>query len=376
MSATEVTNVNPNLRKLVEAGTSPWLDLLSRSLVEDGELARLVAEDSLRGVTSNPSIFEKAILNSDDYDVQLHELFDGDENMSAQAIYEEVAIHDVRGACDVLRQTYEDNRHQDGFVSLEVAADLAHDPARTIAAAKDFWKRVDRPNLMIKIPGTKEGLGPIEEAIYSGININITLLFSVEAYEQVADAYLKGLERRLNEGKSLDIASVASFFVSRIDTAVDKRLEGQGHDELLGTAAIANARNAYRSFERIFGTDSPRWDALHHAGAHPQRPLWASTGVKNPDYKDTMYVDELVAAHTVNTMPLATLEAVADHGTISGPTAKHNPDETLQALEQAGIDLVEVTDELLNAGVKTFEDAMSELLGGIEERRKSYKEKN
>jgi transaldolase len=374
MSATEVTNVNPNLRKLVEAGTSPWLDLLSRSLVEDGELARLVAEDSLRGVTSNPSIFEKSILESDDYDEQLHELFDGDENMSAQSIYEEVAIHDVRGACDVLRQTYEDNRHQDGFVSLEVAADLAHDPEKTIAAAKDFWKRVDRPNLMIKIPGTKEGLGPIEEAIYSGINVNITLLFSVDAYETVADAYLKGLERRLNEGKSLDVASVASFFVSRIDTAVDKRLEGQGHDELLGTAAIANARNAYRSFERIFGTDSPRWDALHHAGAHPQRPLWASTGVKNPDYPDTMYVDELVGAHTVNTMPRATLDAVADHGTVSGPTATRNPDETLQALEQAGIDLVEVTDELLDAGVKTFEDAMSELLDGIEERRKSYKE--
>ena len=296
MSATEVTNVNPNLRKLVEAGTSPWLDLLSRSLVEDGELARLVAENSLRGVTSNPSIFEKAILKSDDYDEQLHELFDGDENMSAQAIYEELAIHDVRGACDVLRQTYEDNHHQDGFVSLEVAADLAHDPASTIAAAKDFWKRVDRPNLMIKIPGTKEGVGPIEEAIYAGLNINITLLFAVDAYEAVAEAYLKGLERRLAEGKSLDVASVASFFVSRIDTAVDKRLEGTGHDELLGTAAIANARNAYRSFERIFGTDSPRWDALHHAGAHPQRPLWASTGVKNPAYKDTMYVDELIGA--------------------------------------------------------------------------------
>ena len=165
MSATEVTNVNPNLRKLVEAGTSPWLDLLQRSLVEDGELARLVAEDSLRGVTSNPSIFEKSILHSDDYDEQLHQLFDADSDMSAQAIYEELAIHDVRGACDVLRQTYEDNHHQDGFVSLEVAADLAHDPAKTITAAKDFWKRVDRPNLMIKIPGTKEGVGPIEEAI-------------------------------------------------------------------------------------------------------------------------------------------------------------------------------------------------------------------
>jgi transaldolase len=272
----------------------------------------------------------------------------------------------------VLRQTYEDNNHQDGFVSLEVAADLAHDPARTLEAAKDFWGRVDRPNLMIKIPGTKEGLGPIEEAIYEGLNINITLLFAVDAYEKVADAYLKGLERRLADGKSLDVASVASFFVSRIDTAVDKRLEGRGHDELLGTAAIANARHAYRSFERMFGTDNPRWDALHHAGAHPQRPLWASTGVKNPAYKDTRYVDELVAPHTVNTMPLATLEAVGDHGTVSGPTATHNPDEALQALERAGIDLREVTDELLDAGVKQFEDAMTRLLDGIEERRSRY----
>jgi len=370
MSTTEVTNVNPNLRKLVEAGTSPWLDLLRRSLL-NGELARLVAEDSLRGVTSNPSIFEKAILESDDYDEQLHRLFDEGQS-DPQAIYEELAIHDVQGACDVLRQTYEDNHHQDGFVSLEVAADLAHDPARTIAAATDFWGRVKRPNLMIKIPGTKEGVGPIEEAIYEGLNINITLLFAVDAYEKVADAYLRGLERRLAEGKSLDVASVASFFVSRIDTAVDKRLDGTGHDELLGTAAVANARHAYRSFERMFGTDNPRWDALHHAGAHPQRPLWASTGVKNPAYKDTLYVDELVGPHTVNTMPPATLEAVGDHGTISGPTATRNPDETLQALERAGIDLDEVTDELLDAGVKQFEDAMSRLLEGITERRTRY----
>jgi transaldolase len=371
MSTTKVTNVNPILRKLVEAGTSPWLDLLRRSLVRDGELARLVAEDSLRGLTSNPSIFEKAILESDDYDEQLHQLFDAGQT-DPQAIYEELAIGDVQGACDVLRQTYEDNNHQDGFVSLEVAADLAHDPARTIAAAKGFWGRVNRPNLMIKIPGTKEGVGPVEEAIYEGLNINITLLFAVDAYEAVAEAYLRGLERRLADGKSLDVASVASFFVSRIDTAVDKRLEGTGHDELLGTAAVANARHAYRSFERMFGSDNPRWDALHHAGAHPQRPLWASTGVKNPAYKDTLYVDELVAPHTVNTMPLATLEAVGDHGTVSGPTATRNPDETLQALRDAGINLGEVTDELLDAGVEQFEDAMARLLDGIKERRSQY----
>ncbi|MBV9818144.1 MAG: transaldolase [Solirubrobacterales bacterium] len=365
MSTTEATNVNANLRRLLEAGTSPWLDLLRRSLIKEGELARLVSEDSLRGVTSNPSIFEKAILESDDYDEQLHELFG--QSLSAQEIYEHIAIADVQAACDVLRETYESANHQDGFVSLEVAADLAHDEQTSIEAARSFWQRVNRPNVMIKIPGTPEGLGAIEQGIYEGININITLLFAVEAYERVADAYLKGLERRQAEGLPLDVASVASFFVSRIDGAVDKRLDGSGHDELLGTAAIANARHAYRSFQRIFS--EPRWDALHHGGAHVQRPLWASTGVKNSAYRDTMYVDDLVGPHTVSTMPLSTLEAVGDHGTVSGPTAERNPDETLQALANAGIDMSEVTDELLVDGVKQFEDAMTRLLDGIEERR-------
>jgi transaldolase len=303
MSTTEVTDVNPNLRSLAEAGTSPWLDLLGRSLVESGELARMIAESG----------------------------------------------------------------HQDGFVSLEVAADLAHDSEKSINGARDFWKRVNRPNVMIKIPGTPEGVPAIEQAIYEGININVTLLFSVEAYEKVADAYLNGLERRLNEDLPLDVASVASFFVSRIDSSVDKRLEGTAHEDLKGTAAIANARNAYRSFKRIFS--GPRWEPLHHAGAHVQRPLWASTGVKDDAYRDTMYVEDLVGAHTVNTMPQATLDAVADHGRISGPTVEHNPEPALAALRDAGIDLAEVTDELLVDGVKKFEDAMTELLDGIEEKR-------
>jgi transaldolase len=219
---------------------------------------------------------------------------------------------------------------------------------------------------MIKIPGTPEGLDAVEQAIYEGINVNITLLFSVEAYEKVADAYLKGLERRLAESQPLDVASVASFFVSRVDTAADKLLEKSGHEELCGKAAIANARLAYRKFQEIFS--GPRWDALHHAGAHVQRPLWASTGVKNDRYSDTMYVDELVAAHTVNTMPLATLEAVADHGRVSGPTAQHDPQADLDALAEAGIDLGVITDELLIDGVKQFEDAMNRLLDGIRER--------
>jgi transaldolase len=364
MSTTEATNVNPNLRALVEAGTSPWLDLLRRSLIDEGELARMIAEDSLRGVTSNPSIFEKAIIESNEYDGDLREM--AGEQLDPQAIYERIAIKDVQLATDVLRQVWESENHNDGFVSLEVAPDLAHDQQRTIAAARDFWQRVSRPNVMIKIPGTPEGVGAIEQAIYEGINVNVTLLFSVAAYERVADAYLSGLERRLAEGKPLQVSSVASFFVSRVDTAVDKRLEKLGREDLYGKAGVANARYAYRTFEKIFS--GPRWEALHHAGAHVQRPLWASTGVKNTRYPDTMYVDELVAPHTVNTMPLATLEAAADHARVSGPTATHNPDDDLRALAEAGIDVDEVTDELLAQGVQLFEDAMNELLAGIEQR--------
>jgi transaldolase len=364
MSTTETTNVNANLKRLVEAGTSPWLDLLRRSMIQDGELARLIAEESLRGETSNPSIFEKAILESDDYEDELAEV--RGQGLEPQAIYEKIAIKDVQMACDVFRPTWESSHHQDGFVSLEISADMAHDGERSLAAARDFWTRVGRPNVMIKIPGTPEGVSAIEQAISEGININITLLFAVEAYERVAEAYLSGLERRLAEQKSLDVASVASFFVSRVDTAVDKRLQDSGHEELLGTAAIANARLAYKRFEEIFS--GPRWEALHHAGAHYQRPLWASTGVKNPKYKDTMYVDDLVGPHTVNTMPLNTMQAVGDHGHISGPTAKHDPQADLDALVKAGIDMTEVTDELLADGVSQFEDAMNRLLAGIEER--------
>ena len=253
MSTTEATNVNAKLKSLVEAGVSPWLDYLQRSLITGGELQRLIDEDSLRGNTSNPSIFEKAILgSSDDYDEDLHELFDRGQGLSPQEIYEDIAIKDVQMACDVHRATWEATHHQDGFVSLEVSADIAYDTEASITGARDFWKRVNRPNLMIKIPGTKEGVGPIEEAIYAGLNINITLLFAVDAYEAVAEAYLKGLEKRLAAGESLDIASVASFFVSRVDSAVDKRLEASGHTELLGTAAVANARLAYRKFEEHF----------------------------------------------------------------------------------------------------------------------------
>ena len=363
MSTTEATNVNANLKALVEAGVSPWLDYLQRSLITGGELQRLIDEDSLRGNTSNPSIFEKAILgSSDDYDEDLKEL--GGQGLSPQEIYEHIAIKDVQMACDVLRPTWDATHHQDGFVSLEVSADIAHDTEKSIDGARDFWKRVNRPNVMIKIPGTTEGIPAIEKCISEGININITLLFSVESYENVIDAYMSGLEQRLEKGESLDVASVASFFVSRVDTAVDKQLEASGHTELLGTAAVANAREAYRKFEEHFAT--PRWEALHHAGAHVQRPLWASTGVKNPAYPDTKYVDDLVGPHTVNTMPLDTMKAFGDHGHISGPTAQKDPSEDLEALAKAGIDMTEITKELLADGVTQFIDAMERLLAGIE----------
>jgi transaldolase/glucose-6-phosphate isomerase len=361
------SRVNPKLAALAAAGTSPWLDQIRRSLITGGELARMVAEDSLRGVTANPSIFEKAILGSDDYDEDVAAM--AREQLDAQAIYDRIAIKDVTLAADVLREVFDSEHHNDGFVSLEVAPDVAHDAAQTIAAARAYWNKVSRPNVMIKIPGTPEGAIAIEQAIHEGINVNVTLLFSVEAYELVAEAYLRGLEKRLAEGQPLTVNSVASFFVSRVDTAVDRRLSELGREDLAGKAAVANARLAYGKFKEIFS--GPRWEALHHAGAHVQRPLWASTGTKNPAYPDTMYVDELVGAHSVNTMPLATLLAVADHGRIQGPTVELDPSEDIAALEQAGIDFEQVTAELLVDGVKQFEDAMGRLLSGIEERRQA-----
>ena len=363
MSTTE--RVNENLAQLTAAGVSVWLDQIRRSLIEGGELRRMVEEESLRGVTSNPSIFEKAILGSEDYDEELVQMTR--ENLSAEQMYDRIAVRDVQLAADVLRSVYDATHGRDGFVSLEVAADLAHETERTIEAARVYWKAVKRDNVMIKIPGTPEGVDAIEQAIYEGINVNVTLLFACEAYETVAEAYIRGLERRHAEGKSLDVNSVASFFVSRVDSNVDKKLDKLGRTDLQGRAALANARAAYRRFQEIFS--GGRWEALHHAGAAVQRPLWASTGVKNPDYSDTMYVDGLVGAHTVNTMPMATLHAVADHGKVTGPTAEHDPTADLEALRKAGIDLRQVTNELLVDGVQQFEDAMSRLLAGIEEHR-------
>ncbi|HEY8866622.1 MAG TPA: bifunctional transaldolase/phosoglucose isomerase [Solirubrobacteraceae bacterium] len=361
------TEVNTRLAELTAAGTSVWLDQIRRTLIEGGELQRLIDVDSLRGVTSNPAIFEKAILGSDDYDSELVEM--AKEGLSAKDIYDRIAVKDVQLAADLMRPVWEDAKHADGFVSLEVSPDLARDTDGTLEQARDYWGRVDRPNVMIKIPGTDEGTPAIEQAIYEGLNINVTLLFGVEAYAKVAEAYIRGLERRHEEGKDVDVHSVASFFVSRVDSEVDKRLDAAGKSELQGTAALANARAAYQRFKQVFRGE--RFAALREAGASVQRPLWASTGVKNPHYSETLYVDQLVAPHTVNTMPLPTLLATAERAEITGATADQDPKAELNALAAAGIDMDDVTEKLLQDGIKAFEVSMEGLIAGVEDRREA-----
>jgi transaldolase/glucose-6-phosphate isomerase len=365
-----LADVNPQLKALTDAGVSVWLDQLGRSLVSGGELKRMVEEESLRGVTSNPSIFEKSILGTADYDDAIEQL--SRANKSAKEIYDELVVADVQAAADVLAVVHEQTGGRDGFVSLEVAPDLARDVGEgTIDSARSYWKAVDRANVMIKIPGTPEGVRAIEQAIYEGINVNVTLLFSVDAYIEVAEAYIRGLERRHAEGKPLEVNSVASFFVSRVDSLVDKQLDAIGGDavKLKGKAALANARAAYGRFMELFSGE--RWDELASAGAAVQRPLWASTGVKNPAYPDTLYVDELIAPHTVNTMPLATLNAVADHSKITGVTGRIDPSADLEALADAGIDMTQVTEQLLTEGITLFVDAMEGLLAGIDHSRQA-----
>ncbi|HEX8156568.1 MAG TPA: bifunctional transaldolase/phosoglucose isomerase [Solirubrobacteraceae bacterium] len=363
----QVVNINERLAALTAAGTSVWLDQIRRSLTSEGELRRLVVEDCLRGETSNPAIFEKAILGSADYDEQIEEL--ARAGALARAIYQEIAIQDVQEAADILRSVYDELGGADGFVSLEVDPDLAFETDRTLAQAREYWDRLDRPNTMIKIPGTPAGLPAIEQAIYEGINVNVTLLFSVQAYATVAEAYITGLERRHAEGLSLDVRSVASFFVSRVDSEVDKRLEAIGRSDLQGLAAVANARAAYRRFEKIFYGE--RFAALAEAGAPVQRPLWASTGVKNPAYPETKYVEELVGPETVNTMPMQTLLACAQRLQVSGQTIREDPAPVLQTLADAGIDMDDVTDKLLRDGIDAFVTPMEKLLAGIEAKREA-----
>ncbi len=366
-------------RQLYAAGQSIWYDNIQRSLLDNGELVGMISRGEVRGVTSNPTIFMNAIVKSHDYDVGL--TFLARAGKSAEEIFWQLATEDVQSAADLFRPMYEESNGGDGYVSLEVNPYLAQDAEGTLAAAKWIWQRVDRPNLMVKIPATWAGLPAITGAIAAGINVNATLIFSIERYAAVIDAYLKGLEKRVAAGLPVDrIASVASFFVSRVDTKVDGLLAGmvdQGGTRadkaasLQGKAAIANAKLAYAYFEEVSG--SPRFLALKAKGALAQRPLWASTGTKNKAYSDVIYVDELIGPNTVNTVPPATLAAFLDHGTVRPGSLQQNVDEAKQQmaeLETLGVSIYTVTGELEREGVKLFADAFTALLGAIEASRK------
>ncbi|MHA7651958.1 transaldolase [Mycobacterium sp. ML4] len=357
---------NSNLAALSAAGVSVWLDDLSRDRIKSGNLQELIDTRSVVGVTTNPSIFQKALADSDTYNDQIAEL--AERGADVDATIRTVTTDDVRNACDVLRPQWESSDGVDGRVSIEVDPRLAHDTDKTTQQAVELWKIVDRPNLLIKIPATEEGIPAIAATLAEGISVNVTLIFSVERYRAVMDAYLEGLEKAKQAGHDLSkIHSVASFFVSRVDTEIDKRLEKLDSDEaraLLGQAAVANARLAYAAYQEVF-EGGERFAALQADGARVQRPLWASTGVKNPDYSDTLYVTELVAANTVNTMPEKTLEAVADHGTIHGDTITGTAAEAqgvFDKLDAIGIDLTDVFLVLENEGVEKFEESWIELL--------------
>jgi transaldolase len=359
---------NERLAALSAAGVSIWLDDLSRERLNSGNLKQLITDSSVVGVTTNPTIFAAALAKGEAYDAQVRELKQRDA--SIDDVVREVTVTDVREACDVFRSTWEASGGVDGRVSLEVSPLLAHDTDATLAEAQDIWKAVDRPNLLVKIPATEEGLSAITSALAEGVSINVTLIFSVERYRDVMTAYLEGLERAAANGQNLgSIASVASFFVSRVDTEIDKRLDKIGTDEALalrGKAGIANSRLAYAAFEEVF--QGTRWAQLTAQGAKAQRPLWASTGVKNPDYSDTMYITELVVADTVNTMPEKTLQAFADHGEVQGDQVTGTAaqaQEVFDALERVGIDLTDAFLVLEDEGVEKFEASWKELLDTV-----------
>ena len=359
---------NPNTQALSDAGVSIWLDDLSRELLETGKIADLVKERNVVGLTSNPSIFQAALSKGDRYNADLADLTAAGKEV--EEIVFELTTSDVREACDIFLPIYESTGGVDGRVSIEVDPRLAHDTDQTVAQAKQLHAAVDRENVLIKIPATKAGLPAITATIAEGISVNVTLIFSLERYRAVMNAYLEGLEKAHAAGKDLSkIHSVASFFVSRVDTEIDKRLDAIGTDEaraLKGKAGLANARLAYQAFEEVFST--PRWGSLADEGANVQRPLWASTGVKDPAYPDTMYVDELVAANVVNTMPGKTLEATADHGDIHGDTVTGGYEQAstvLDDLERIGVSYTEVVQLLEDEGVDKFEKAWGELLDGV-----------
>jgi len=371
---------NP-LRELEKLGQSIWLDDIDRGDLLSGRFGRLMDEDGLTGATGNPTIFEHSITHDTTYDEQMQHLIQ--QGKSAQEIYESLAITDEQTVADLLRPAYERTGGQDGFVSIEVSPYLAHDTEQTLVEVRRFWHTIDRPNLMVKIPSTPAGIPAIRQALSEGININITLMFSLDNYRQVAQAYLSALEERLAAGKDIShIASVASFFVSRVDVLVDQLLqdkieatsasaEQQQLKALQGKAAIANARLAYQEFKRLFST--ARFEALRQYGARVQRPLWASTGTKNPAYGDVLYVEELIGPNTVNTMPLKTLESFRDHGRVRLSVEEDIPQAqaVLTALEATGFDYEQVTSQLQKEGVQKFIDSFDKLFQCIESKRKA-----
>ncbi len=366
---------NP-LKGLLAYGQSPWMDYIRRDLLTSGELKKYIDNDGLRGMTSNPAIFEKAITGSNLYDEILSS--PDAKKLDANGLFEKIAIRDVQDACDIFKPVYTETKRRDGYVSLEVSPFLGFDTNASLAEARRLWKAVDRPNVMIKIPGTPEGLPAIHQALEEGININITLLFAQAAYEQVAEAFLTALEARAAKGQDIShIASVASFFVSRIDTLVDSKIDEKlkstttdaGQKLLLesirGKIAIANARLTYKKYQELFG--GPRWKALAAKGAQTQRLLWASTSTKNPKYRDVIYVEELIGADTVDTIPPATFDAFRDHGKLR-PSLTENVEgatKTMADLANAGISMKEVTDKLMVDGVKLFADAFKTLLDAV-----------
>ncbi len=357
------------LHELTEHGQSVWIDNLSRAALEEGRLAQMMEEDAVTGVTSNPTIFQKAIASGTAYDEQLLEV--QKEESDPKEIFLQLSARDIAEACDLLLPVHERTNGLDGFVSWEVDPTLAYDRERTYDEMIRLHEWIDRPNLYVKIPATKPGLGAIEDAVAKGKNINVTLIFSLERHREVMDAYIRGLERLVAAGKDPSrVQSVASFFVSRVDTEADRRLEALGNTKLQGKLAIANAKLAYQNFLETFS--GPRWEFLAGKGANPQRPLWASTSTKNPKYRDVMYVEELIGPQTVNTMPDETIRAFQDHGEVRGDTVTQGVDEARKVFEDlaaAGVDYDDVSLTLEEEGVQKFADSFDELLAGIRAKR-------
>jgi transaldolase len=363
------------LRDLRAAGQSIWLDSIDRSMLKNGELERRIRDEALTGMTSNPTIFQKALASGNEYDEQLTSA--ADNGLSSWELFELVETTDVRDACDLFAGVFSSTRGADGYVSIEVSPGVSNNAEDTVEEACRLWKTVDRPNVMVKVPGTEEGAKAVRRLIASGVNVNITLLFSLAAHERVIDAYIAGLEDRLKANQPIDgLASVASFFVSRVDTEIDKRLDALASKAapaekerlkmLKGRAAIANAKLAYRLFRQKFA--GPRWDALAAKGARLQRPLWASTSTKNPEYRDVMYVEELIGPDTVDTMPPATIDAFADHGVVARTVDRKvsAAEGLLEEIEAVGISMRDVTDKLLADGIASFQKSFDELIAGLE----------